>query len=144
PPQKPPAPAPAPKPQPAPPPPQKIVETVAAPEIAPVEALYRTAHDLHFHGTDHAAALAAWDAYLAAEPSGRFAVEARYNRALLLTRRGRCAEARGALEPFAKGAVDPAGYCQREAAMLIDRLDRSSRSPLLVPLRGGAREGPGK
>jgi hypothetical protein len=124
-----PDPAPEPvKPRPAPPP--HKIEVAPAPEpapVAPVEALYRKAHELHFHGGDHAEALAAWDAYLAAEPSGRFAVEARYNRALLLVRLGRFAEARTALEPFARGSVEPAGYRQREATMLIDRLDHRAK-----------------
>jgi hypothetical protein len=124
-----PAPAPEPvKPRPAPPP--HKIEVAPAPEpatVAPVEALYRKAHELHFHGGDHAEALAAWDAYLTAEPSGRFAVEARYNRALLLVRLGRFAEARAALEPYARGSVEPAGYRQREATMLIDRLDHRAK-----------------
>jgi type IV secretory pathway VirB10-like protein len=129
PPQPEPAPAPEPvKPHPAPPP-HKIA-VAPAPETAPaapVEALYRKAHELHFHGGDRAEALAAWDAYLAAEPTGRFAVEARYNRALLLVRLGRFADARAALEPFARGSVEPAGYRQREATMLIDRLDHRAK-----------------
>lgn len=89
---------------------------------APVEVLYRRAHELHFHGGDPAAALAAWDAYLAAEPDGRFSVEARYNRALLLVRLGRHAEARAALLPFARGEVVPEGYRQPEAEQLVERL----------------------
>jgi hypothetical protein len=124
---EPPKPEPA-KPRPAPPP-QKI-EVAPAPEpapAAPVETLYRKAHELHFHGGDRAEALAAWDAYLAAEPTGRFAVEARYNRALLLIRLGRFADARAALEPFARGGVEPAGYREREATMLIDRLDHRAK-----------------
>jgi hypothetical protein len=115
---------------PDPPPPPPPIEPAPAPEpvtVAPVEALYRKAHELHFHGGDHAEALAAWDAYLTAEPSGRFAVEARYNRALLLVRLGRFAEARAALEPYARGSVEPAGYRQREATMLIDRLDHRAK-----------------
>jgi len=128
-----PAPTPAPepvKPRPATPPPKIAVAPAPAPEaapIAPIEALYRKAHELHFHGGDRAEALAAWDAYLAAEPTGRFAVEARYNRALLLIRLGRFADARAALEPFARGSVEPAGYRQREATMLIDRLDHRAK-----------------
>jgi hypothetical protein len=89
---------------------------------APVEALYRRAHELHFHGGEPAATLAAWDAYLAAEPGGRFSVEARYNRAILLIRLGRYAQARAALEPFARGEVVPAGYRQTEAGRLVERL----------------------
>jgi len=89
----------------------------------PVEVLYRRAHDLHFHGGDPAVALAAWDAYLAAEPAGRFSVEARYNRALLLVRLGRYADARAQLAPFARGAM-AGGYRQTEAEQLIERLAR--------------------
>lgn len=133
-----PAPAPAPTPTPAPAPPRT---TVPAPTPAPaprataparlatvspppVEALYRKAHELHFRGTDHAAAIAAWDAYLAAEPNGRFVAEARYNRALLLIRVGRYAEARAALEPYARGEIAN-GYRRAEAAQLVERLPTS-------------------
>jgi hypothetical protein len=107
-------PRPAPRPAPA----------VAPAPAPPVEALYRRAHELHFHGGEAAATLAAWDAYLAAEPGGRFSIEARYNRAILLIRIGRYAEARAALEPFARGEVDPAGYRQTEAGRLVERLAR--------------------
>lgn len=87
------------------------------------EALYRAAHELHFHGDDVPAALAAWDAYLAASPRGAFAIEARYNRALCLVKLGRLDEARTALAPFAAGEVAPAGYRRDEAARLIERID---------------------
>lgn len=115
---------------PAPPPPAPSPPVVAprphvaAPPLAPVEVLYRKAHELHFHGGDPAAALAAWDAYLDAEPDGRFSVEARYNRALMLIRLGRYAEARAALEPFARGEATPEGYRQAEAEQLVERLAR--------------------
>ncbi|MCB9565377.1 MAG: hypothetical protein H6708_33745 [Kofleriaceae bacterium] len=66
--------------------------------------------------------MAAWDAYLAAAPRSRFAVEARYNRGLALIRAGRPGDARAALAPFADGAVEPRGYRQREAAALIAAL----------------------
>jgi hypothetical protein len=89
-----------------------------------IERLYRTAHELHFHGGDPAAALAAWDAYLAAEPDGRFSVEARYNRAIVLVRLKRYDEARDALAAFARGEVQPAGYRQHEAQELLERLAR--------------------
>jgi hypothetical protein len=89
---------------------------------SPVEVLYRKAHDLHFHGGDPATALAAWDAYLAAEPTGRFSVEARYNRALLLVRLGRYLDARAALMAFSRGEIEPAGYRQAEAEQLVERL----------------------
>lgn len=93
-----------------------------APTATPVDALYRRAHELHFRGDDTAAALAAWDAYLGAEPAGRFAIEARYNRALLWIRMGRYRDAHAALLPFARGEVS--GYRQEEAATLVARLAR--------------------
>lgn len=139
---------PAPMPAPAPPPakkivavpvvpvpetrPEPIIETpppVEPPVVPPVrvkrpplEALYRHAHELHFHGGDAEQTLAAWDAYLAAEPSGRFSVDARYNRGLVLVRLKRYADALHALTPFARGEVSPAGYRQDEAQAIVDRL----------------------
>jgi len=96
----------------------------AAPAVPNGELLYRRAHDLHFHGSDPVIALAAWDAYLAADPAGQLAVEARYNRALVLVRLGRYVEARAALLPFARGEVAPAGYRRSEAEQLVERLAR--------------------
>jgi type IV secretory pathway VirB10-like protein len=81
--------------------------------------LYRLAHEAHFAGHDYARALPAWEAYLRAAPSGRFATEARFNRALCLLRLGRTEEARTALKPFALGAM---GYRQNEAQQLLDEL----------------------
>ena len=52
----------------------------------------------------------------------RFAVEARYNRAIVLARLHRITEARAALAPFAAGAVE-GGYRQREATELLDALE---------------------
>lgn len=127
-------PAPEPPPETLPPPLQEPVEPPAPPArpaapppqivapVAPVEALYRKAHELHFRGGDPMAALAAWDAYLDAEPAGRFSVEARYNRAIVLVRLHRYAEARAVLEPFARGEVEPEGYRQSEAERLVERL----------------------
>jgi hypothetical protein len=85
-------------------------------------ALFRTAHDLHFKQRDTVSALAAWDAYLATAPTGKLAVEARYNRALALVRLGMKAEAIAALAPFARGEVLPAGYRQRPARELLRAL----------------------
>jgi hypothetical protein len=82
----------------------------------PTHDLYRAAHRAHFVDQNPAAALPAWDEYLRAAPNGRFAIEARYNRALCLARLGRNAEAREALAPFAAGQFG--GYRQREAAEL--------------------------
>jgi hypothetical protein len=81
--------------------------------IDPELELYRSAHALHFSGADPRAALAAWDAYLARAPSGRFAVEARYNRAICLARAGETSLAERALEPFANGEY---GAYRRESA----------------------------
>jgi hypothetical protein len=82
--------------------------------------LYRAAHHAHFVAQDPAAALTAWDAYLAGAPTGRFAIEARYNRALCLVRLGRTDAARTALTPFADGAFGD--YRQREAVELLRAL----------------------
>jgi hypothetical protein len=88
-------------------------------ESGPAGALYLAAHRAHFVSHDSEAALRAWDAYLAAEPHGRFEPEARYNRALCLLRLGRTAEARDALTPFAEGQYG--NYRQREAAALLGK-----------------------
>jgi hypothetical protein len=84
------------------------------------ESLYATAHRIHFVDHDPASALKAWDSYLATYPNGRFALEARYNRALTLVRLDRRDEARAALAPFADGTYG--GYRQREAGELLDAL----------------------
>jgi hypothetical protein len=90
---------------------------------APADAeasLYAAAHHAHFEARDPEAALRAWNAYLAAYPDGRFALEARYNRALALVRLGRAADARAALAPFADGSYG--GYRRAEARALMDAL----------------------
>ncbi|AUX44122.1 hypothetical protein SOCE26_055840 [Sorangium cellulosum] len=98
----------------------------AGPQAAPppagpdVDALYQAAHRAHFVERNPAAALAAWDVYLAAAPRGRFSVEAQYNRALCLVRLGRTDEAQRALEPFARGAFG--AYRQTESRALLDAL----------------------
>ncbi|WP_437933159.1 tetratricopeptide repeat protein [Sorangium sp. So ce341] len=84
------------------------------------DALYQAAHRAHFVERDPASALSAWDAYLAAAPRGRFAVEAQYNRALCLVRLGRKDEAQRALEPFAQGSFG--GYRQAESRSLIEAM----------------------
>lgn len=94
----------------------------ALPAAAP--DLYRAAHQLHFHAGDPAAALAAWDRYLDSQPSGRFAIEARYNRAMALIRLRRYRDALLALQPFARGEIMPSGYRQSEAQRLSERLAR--------------------
>ncbi|WP_437565154.1 tetratricopeptide repeat protein [Sorangium sp. So ce542] len=84
------------------------------------DALYQAAHRAHFVERDPASALSAWDAYLAAAPRGRFAVEAQYNRALCLVRLGRKDEAQRALEPFAQGSFG--GYRQAESRSLLEAM----------------------
>jgi hypothetical protein len=119
--------------QPGPPvakPARRAPKRVAAP--APVEdtvdrELYLRAHVAHFRGSDAGVALAAWDEYLAQRPRGRFAVEARYNRALALLRLDRRDDARAALTPFAAGDVE-GDYRRRDARELIDALDRADRA----------------
>jgi len=91
------------------------------PEGSAAYAAYRRAHEAHFVTQDAAAALVAWDEYLAVAPGGRFALEARYNRALCLVRLGRSAEARAALAPFAAG--EHGEYRRREAGELVRALD---------------------
>lgn len=95
----------------------------SSPSLSPdVDALYRDAHDAHFVRKDPDAALAAWDRYLAAAgPSGRFTLEARYNRAITLVRLGRKTEAAAALRPFANG--DYGGYRRDEARELLHTLE---------------------
>jgi hypothetical protein len=103
--------------------PHRAAVVVPAPPPVPQSstlALFHQAHRLHFHQHDDAAALAAWDRYLAADPTGPLVLEARYNRALCLLRLGRGAEARAALRPFADGTVTH--YRQAEARALIEQL----------------------
>lgn len=92
----------------------------APPTEDPDNRLYEVAHQVHFHEDDAARALAAWDAYLAAMPNGRFSVEARYNRALCLVRLGRMREAREALLPFARGSFG--SYRNTEARRILSLL----------------------
>lgn len=98
-----------------------VSPTVPAQEA---EALFGRAHRLHFRG-DPAAALAAWDAYLAAASVGPRAREARYNRAVVLIRLGRTHEAVAALRPFAAGAH---GSLRQAAAIrLLENMGAGSR-----------------
>jgi len=129
-----------------PPPPQKAVPaspatatvTAAPPSTALAsqpsteeQSLYATAHEAHFVAHDSATALRGWDAYLAAHPDGRFAMEARYNRAICLVRLGRRREAREALAPFAAGKHG--GYRKNEASELLDALRAADGEPASAP-----------
>ncbi|MET0412197.1 MAG: hypothetical protein ABW217_12925, partial [Polyangiaceae bacterium] len=90
----------------------------------PGHELYRAAHRAHFSERDPARALAGWDEYLAQARGGRFALEARYNRALCLVRLKRNEDARRALEPFARG--DHGTYRRDDATRLLEALSRSA------------------
>lgn len=92
------------------------------PELDPTHGLYLEAHRAHFEQANYARALPAWEDYLRKAPNGRFALEARFNRAVCLIRLGRLSEARSALEPFAMGRTG--GYRQHEASELLDSLDQ--------------------
>jgi hypothetical protein len=90
-------------------------------------ALYEAGHRAHFVDRDWGEALRAWDAYLAAEPDGRFVLEARYNRAIALVRLGHTAEARLALAPFARGQYGE--YRMREAREILEALGARELPP---------------
>ena len=109
--------APAPATEPAP--------VASAPD--PHAALFAEAHRLHFIDRDPARALAAWDRYLVVAPDGRFAPEARYNRALALVRLGRVAEARSELDVFASGRYG--SYRREEARALLGALAADAARP---------------
>ncbi|GAB5541770.1 MAG: hypothetical protein SangKO_015300 [Sandaracinaceae bacterium] len=78
---------------------------------------FERAYRLHFRGDSPEAALGAWDAYLRAHPDGRYALEARYDRALCLVRLDRLAAARVALED-----VVQRGYRVSDARALLDAM----------------------
>lgn len=90
------------------------VEAPTPPQADPELAAYRVAYDAHFHGAAPAAALAAWDAYLAAYPNGKLATDARYNRAIILVKLERYRDAAEALRPLARS--------RPEAARLLEAL----------------------
>jgi TolA-binding protein len=89
---------------------------------AAYEAAYR-AHAKTSNGdaVAAAAAVAAWDRYIAQFPEGRFLPEARYARAVSLARAGRQGEAKQAMEPFVKGD----GYRKADAERWIQSLEQN-------------------
>lgn len=89
-----------------------------APPAPRADEVYALGHRAHFVERDPRAALEAWDAYLALAPLGRYAPEARFNRALDLVRLGRTGEASDALEVLARGE-----YRAADAARLLVALN---------------------
>ena len=98
-------------------------EPSPAPVPAPVtpDEIYARGHRAHFVEQNPRAALEAWDAYLRVVPDGRFAPEARFNRAIDLVRLGRTGEAAEALEALAHG-----DYRAADAARLLDAVRRGA------------------
>lgn len=86
---------------------------------SPLE-IYRTASRLHFAERNPAAALVAWESYIAADPHGPLVLEARYYRAICLVELGRTAEAEAVLRPFAEGQYG--SYRQAEARQALQQL----------------------
>jgi hypothetical protein len=95
-----------------------------SPEPDDAHAVYRSAHAAQFKLNDAAGAIRGYEAYLAVQPGGRFAVDARYNRALCLVRVGRQAEARVELARFASGSYG--GYRRGDAERLLAALDEAA------------------
>jgi hypothetical protein len=87
--------------------------------------LFKVAHQAHFVTRDPAAALVAWDRYLSAAPAGRYALEAKWGRALCLVRLGHHDEAVAALQFFADGVHGD--YRRREAQQLMDALAHNAQ-----------------
>ena len=116
-------------------PPRVASTTLAPPQGAPAapagvdpsEALYRKAHQAHFAARNFPRALSAWDEYLKAAPRGRFALEARYNRAICMLRLGDATGARTALRPFADGKFGE--YRRDEATRLLRALEAKTPRP---------------
>jgi TolA-binding protein len=102
--------------------PAQAAPAVAVSAVSNEDDLYRAAHRAQFFERDYARAVTAWDAYLTTAPTGSFALEARFNRAVALARLGRATEAGSALLPFARGDYGP--YRQSDAQALLDALGR--------------------
>lgn len=105
-----------------PPPEKPVLAPAPSSAIDPTHHLYRAAHHAHFVEQDCRRAEKAWSTYLNRAPNGRFAPEARYNRAICMIRLGEHEAARAALTPFARGEYG--SYRQREAQALIEALEQ--------------------
>lgn len=89
--------------------------TAATPEV---DSLYHQAHEAHFVTRNPALALDRWNAYLSAEPSGRFVPEAQFNRVVCLVRLGRTQEALAAID-----ALPSSHYRHADALRLRAQLE---------------------
>ncbi|MEC7523822.1 MAG: hypothetical protein VYE22_28320 [Myxococcota bacterium] len=91
-------------------------------EAARIErARYQRAYQAHFAGAPQGEVLAAWDDYLRAYPTGRYAREARWHRALTHIRLGRLEEAREGLRASARR-----GHRAEEARALLDAMPEAT------------------
>lgn len=99
--------------------------TSAKPALPPEDhtalLTYQAAHRAHFQQGDCTSAVAGYRKYLREEPSGTFALEAKYNLGVCLIRMGNVAEAKRLLEPFARGAYG--NYRKEKSQELIDALE---------------------
>lgn len=87
-------------------------------------ATYRAAHRSQFQDGDCALAVDGYQKYLNEEPSGSFALEAKYNRGVCLAKLGRTDEAVRALRPFAEGKFGD--YRQEKSRALVEALEKSA------------------
>jgi hypothetical protein len=94
-------------------------------------AAYRAAHRVHFQERAPRPALTAWDRYLDRHPTGRFVLEARYNRGIALVRLERWSEAEVALAPYAEGRYG--AYRQRDARMLLKAIEAAKGAAAADP-----------
>lgn len=81
---------------------------------------YQAAHRAHFQEGDFTSAVAGYRRYLHEEPSGTFALEAKYNLGVCLIRMGQGALAKTLLQPFAQGTYG--NYRKDSAAKLLEAL----------------------
>jgi hypothetical protein len=100
---------------PVPPAPEPPVAQAA--QRDPELAMYAEAHKLHFRDRDMAAALAAWNRYLAAAPDGELAPEARFNRVVALVKLERWTEASHDLDTLADSTFRAAELARLRAVV---------------------------
>jgi len=92
-----------------------------APALDPALSIYQSAHRSQFRASDCNAAVQGYAEYLNVAPSGSFAVDARYNRAVCLIKLGRTSEALTILKPFSEGRYG--SYRQKRAGKLLEAFE---------------------